>query len=77
LITSLLIVPPAAARQLSKNPEEMAVKASIIGVISVVLGIFSSFYLDVPVGPTIVVVATVIFLLLYFRSGVQEPSKNT
>lgn len=77
LITSLLIVPPAAARQLSKNPEEMAVKASIIGIISVVLGIISSFYLDVPVGPTIVVVATIIFLLLYFKTGVQEASKSS
>jgi zinc transport system permease protein len=77
LITSLLIVPPAAARQLSKNPEEMALKASIIGIISVVMGIFSAFYLDVPVGPAIVVVATLIFLLLYFKPNVQKASRNS
>ena len=66
LITSLLIIPPAAARSLASTPEQMAVKASLVGSISVVLGLISAFYFDVPVGPSIVVVATLIFLLFYF-----------
>ena len=66
LITSLLIIPPAAARPMATTPEQMAVKASIIGCISVVLGLVSAFYFDVPVGPSIVVVATLIFLFFYF-----------
>jgi len=72
LITSLLIIPPAAARQLASTPEQMAVKASCIGVISVLLGLGAAFYFDVPVGPSIVVVATLIFLVLYFVPGVQQ-----
>ncbi len=72
LITSLLIIPPAAARSLASTPEQMAVKASLVGSVSVVLGLISAFYFDVPVGPSIVVVATLIFLLFYFYPGVLK-----
>ncbi|MDG1027284.1 MAG: iron chelate uptake ABC transporter family permease subunit [Gammaproteobacteria bacterium] len=72
LITSLLIIPPAAARSLASTPEQMAVKASLVGSISVVLGLISAFYFDVPVGPSIVVVATLIFLLFYFYPSVLK-----
>lgn len=66
LITSLLIIPPAAARRLAQTPEQMAFKASLIGAASIVLGLFAAFYLDTPAGPSIVVVATAIFLGLNF-----------
>lgn len=72
LITSLLIIPPAAARSLATTPEQMAVKASIIGIISVVLGLLAAFYFDVPVSPSIVVAATLIFLALYFFPSVLK-----
>ena len=65
LITSLLIIPPAAARQLAYGPEQMAVIASIIGCSSVLAGLFAAFQLDTPVGPSIVVAATMIFIVLY------------
>ena len=67
LITSLLIVPAAAARQISNTPEKMAFSASFIGCFSVVSGLLLSFFADTPAGPTIVVVATTVFLCLYFR----------
>ena len=72
LITSLLIIPPAAARRLVKTPEQMAVTASGIGVGSIVFGLLGAFYLDTPVGPTIVVVATIVFLLFYFFPTTQK-----
>lgn len=72
LITSLLIIPPAAARSMATTPEQMAVRASIIGSISVVLGLISAFFFDVPVGPSIVVVATLIFLACYFYPNVLK-----
>lgn len=71
LITSLLIIPPAAARQLSRNPEQMAVLASTIGSLSVMAGLFIAFRLDTPVGPSIVVTALVIFFALYFASNIK------
>lgn len=65
LITALLIIPPAAARQISRSPEQMAVLASAFGCLSVIFGLFIAFQVNTPVGPSIVVVAAVIFFLLY------------
>lgn len=65
LITSLLIVPAAAARQFASTPEHMAMGASFIGVISVVVGLLIAFAANLPAGPAIVVTATTAFLLLY------------
>ncbi len=39
----------------------MAWGAAAIGAVSVVLGLLASLYLDTPSGPSIVVVATIIF----------------
>src|SRR3546814_8969173 len=63
LITSLLIIPAAAARRLSRTPEQMAVAASLIGCAAVGSGIWGSFTWDTPSGPSIVVAATVLFVL--------------
>ena len=63
LIASLLIIPAAAARRLARTPEQMAVLASLAGVLSVVGGLFGSLEWDTPSGPSIVVAALVIFLL--------------
>lgn len=63
LITSLLIIPAAAARQFSKNPEQMALFAIIVGIFSVAFGLSASFLWDTPAGPSIVVAATILFLL--------------
>ena len=64
LISSLLIIPAATARQLARSPEGMAIIASFIGVTSVGLGIYFSFALDTPSGPTIVASAASLFTLL-------------
>jgi len=69
LITSLLIIPPAAARQLADTPERMALLASLIGSGSVMAGVVTAFYLDTPVGPTIVVIAALVFFVLALRPG--------
>jgi len=63
LITGLLIIPASASRNLSSTPIQMAVIASIIGVISVALGLYSSMTWNSSTGPTILSVALVIFIL--------------
>src|SRR5690554_3448006 len=65
LITSLLIIPAAAARRLSRTPEQMAVFASLLGMMAVVGGISASWFWDTPAGPSVVVSALVEFLILY------------
>ena len=63
LITSLMIIPAAAARRFARNPEAMAVAASLIGMAAVGAGIWSSFRWDTPTGPTIVAAAAGLFAL--------------
>lgn len=65
LITSLLIIPAAAARKLASTPEQMAVFASLLGMIAVALGLSASWHFDTPAGPSVVVAALAEFLLLY------------
>ena len=63
LITALLIIPAATARQFARTPEQMALFSIGIGMLAVILGLSASFYSDTPAGPSIVVSATVLFLM--------------
>ncbi|SMY15029.1 zinc ABC transporter permease subunit ZnuB [Photobacterium aquimaris] len=63
IITSLLIIPAATARRFANSPESMAVIASVIGSISVVLGLAMSWHYDTPAGPSVVVSAAALFML--------------
>lgn len=62
LVVSLLIIPAASARRLSSSPEQMALMATLIGILSVFAGLFGSLELNIPAGPSIVLVASAIFL---------------
>lgn len=62
LITALLIIPAAAARCFSRSPEQMAVFAVLIGILSVIIGLKSSLTWDTPAGPSIVAALLLLFL---------------
>ena len=70
LITSMLIIPAATARQLVRSPEAMAVVAPILGILAVFGGIFGSIEFDTPSGPSIVVVAATLFTLSFVTSSI-------
>ncbi|MCU7877456.1 MAG: zinc ABC transporter permease subunit ZnuB [Candidatus Thiodiazotropha sp. (ex Lucinoma borealis)] len=61
LITSMMIIPAAAARRFSHTPEQMAVVAAGIGAIAVALGLAGSWHWDTPAGPSVVVAAAILF----------------
>ena len=63
LITSLLIIPAAAARRFARTPEAMAALASVLGILAVIAGIMASLNWDLPGGPSVVVAAAALFLL--------------
>jgi zinc transport system permease protein len=63
LITSLLIIPAAAARRFTRTPESMAALASVFGVVAVVAGLLASLTWDLPGGPSVVVAAASLFLV--------------
>jgi len=72
LITSLLIIPAAAAQRHARSPEQMALGASLLGVLAVCGGLALSWFKDTPAGPSIVVAAAALFLLSFVlpRRGV-------
>lgn len=66
LITALMIIPAATARRFARTPEEMGLLAAGFGVLAVLLGIWGSFSHDTPTGPSIVVAAMLVFVVLQF-----------
>lgn len=66
LITALLIIPAATARRLCSTPEAMALAASAIAILAVIMGLVLSWNYDTPVGPSVVISATVAFGLSLF-----------
>ena len=63
LITALLIIPAASARRLATSPEQMALGASVVGAVAVLVGLNGSLRFDTPAGPSIVVAAMICFIL--------------
>ena len=63
LMTSLLLIPAASARQFAKTPAQMAVIAGIIGGLAVIAGVYFSLQYDTPTGPSIVTMASLGFLI--------------
>lgn len=62
LVTALLVVPPAAARNLSRNLRQQISWSVMAGLASGVLGVFASARLDLPCGPAIVLSCIAIFI---------------
>ena len=71
LVTSLLIVPAAAARAFAATPEAMAGIAAGLGALSAVAGLAASVAWDLPSGPAMVVAATVLFALSLLRQAAR------
>lgn len=65
LMLAMLVTPAAAASLLTRRLPSMMVVAAIIGAASGVIGIYTSFYLDIASGPAVVLAATTIFALAF------------
>jgi zinc transport system permease protein len=76
LIVALLIVPPAAARPLSRTPEGMAIWAAVIGAAASPLGLVASYFSDAPTGPAIVLAAAVLFAFTALTARVLETARG-
>jgi ABC-type Mn2+/Zn2+ transport system permease subunit len=62
LVTSLLVIPPAAARNLARNLRQELVGAVAAGAIGGFGGVAASFLFNLPCGPSIVLVCVTLFL---------------
>lgn len=65
LMLAMLVTPAAAASLLTRRLPSMMVVAAAIGAFSGIVGVYASYYLDIASGPAVVLVATVIFVLVF------------
>jgi zinc transport system permease protein len=63
LITGMLILPAAVARNISAGPIQMVILSVVAGIVSVVAGLFSSLTWNTSSGPSIIATALVLFIL--------------
>ena len=76
LITGMLIIPTAMARNLSDNPKKMVVFSIIGGLLSVFIGLFSSLEFNTPSGPSIIAAALFLFIISLFKIKQTIQLKN-
>ena len=72
LIAAMLVIPAAAARAVSRGPEQMAVLASGIGAIACLGGLGLSLWQDTPAGPSIVAAAAGVFAVLALAGRILQ-----
>ncbi|HEU0022369.1 MAG TPA: metal ABC transporter permease [Dehalococcoidia bacterium] len=63
LVLALLVTPAAAGNLLARRLPEIMATSVAVALVSTVAGLYLSFYLDLPTGPSIVMVATGLFAL--------------
>jgi ABC-type Mn2+/Zn2+ transport system permease subunit len=68
LVAAMLVTPAAAAYLLTKRLSTMMIVAASIGILSSLVGLFASYYMNIASGAAIVLVATLIFVLAFLIS---------
>ncbi|MEZ4538413.1 MAG: metal ABC transporter permease [Chloroflexota bacterium] len=63
LMLAILVTPAATASFVTRRLPSMMIVSAVIGVFSGVVGVYASYYLNIPSGPAVVLTATLIFLL--------------
>ncbi len=86
LVLALLVTPSATAMLLARRMPSIMTYSVAVGLIATVLGLYLSFYANLPSGPSIVLVATGLFLLallfspikgiLWRRNNLSSPSQE-
>ena len=76
LITGMLIIPTAMARNLSDTPRKMVVYSILGGLLSVLIGLFSSLEFNTPSGPSIIAAALFLFIISLFKIKQTIQLKN-
>lgn len=66
LIGALMVIPVITAMQFGRGFKKTLILSVIFSVISVITGLFTSYYLDLASGGTIVIVALILFLISLF-----------
>ena len=81
LAVAMLVTPAAAAVLLTRRLSTMMLMATMVGIVSTVVGLYASFHLDLAAGPSIVLTAVILMGVSFILSprGLREtmPSFET
>lgn len=73
LVTSLLVIPPATARNLATNFRQHVSFSVLAGLVGGFGGVAASYQFDLPCGPTIVLACSALFLLSLPLATLRRP----
>ena len=76
LITGMLIIPAAMARNVSSSPQSMVIYSILGGLLSVMLGLFVSLEFNTSSGPSIIAAALFLFILSLLKIKQSIKLKN-
>jgi zinc transport system permease protein len=74
LVTSILIIPAMSARLISITPFKMIIISISIALFANLLGLYVSFYWDIPIAPVIIVTQCGLYLICYLRNIYKKTS---
>ena len=69
LIAAFLVIPAATARLISRSFRFMTLLSVIIGIMSAIIGLFISYYVNVPSGATIILFQASLFFIAMILSS--------
>ena len=69
LMGALVIIPAASAKNVSKSMNAYFILSAIFGIFSALFGSLTGIYLGLSIGPCVVLVSVVIFVLTYLVKG--------
>ncbi len=70
IINALLILPAASSKNIASNVREYHLFSIIISLFSGLLGLVLSYYINTATGPTIVIIASILFFLTYLAKPI-------
>ncbi|HSV30773.1 MAG TPA: metal ABC transporter permease [Atribacteraceae bacterium] len=72
LVSALIVIPSAAAMHMTDNFKTLMALSVTIGVLSCLTGLFLSYLLNTPSGATIILTATLIFVIAALRTSLRR-----
>lgn len=72
LVGAVVIVPAAAARNISTSLRTYSLLSIVLGGVSALSGVLLSVFIGIPAGPLVVIIGTAIFLILLVASNMRK-----
>ena len=72
LVLSMLLIPAASAKLITKNFIQSIKLSAVFGLTSSISGLYFSYYLNLPTGPSMSMVATLIFVISFLINKLSQ-----